>query len=327
MSLKFLSFFVGLFILALILYFSGITEVVHIILSSNLNFIFLAILCFSFSVFLKSLRWLYFLKSVKINVPYSHAFYSFNSAMFFGNLVPMKALEVLRGYFLKLKFGTSFSKTIPVVLTERALDVFVYILFSITTIQTISKLIPTHVTMLAFIGMLFFLTISILTLFILNNKKLMFTLVKITTKLPIIKKFSKNLKITIKNFSIGFNLLKSSKLLARILLFTFLIWILECLIFFFSAKAVGINLSLTLFALPLISILLGSLTLVPGGLGSIETILILFLSFLGFSLPQAASAVLIYRSLVHFCENSIGAITTFHVYGAAVFNEVLRRFR
>ncbi|MFH8108313.1 MAG: lysylphosphatidylglycerol synthase transmembrane domain-containing protein [Candidatus Aenigmatarchaeota archaeon] len=324
MGLKFLSFLVGLIILVLIIYFSGITEVTHIILNSNLSFVFLAIVCFSISVFLKSLRWLYFLKSVKIEIPYSHAFYSFNSAMFFGNLVPMKAFEILRGYFLKLKFGTSFSKTVPLVLTERALDVFVYILFSLATLQTIAELIPSHITTLAFIGMLIFFLISISILLILNNKKWMLVFFKIITKLPLIKGFSKNLKNIVRNFSIGFNQIKRSKFLARILLFTFLIWILECFIFLFSSKAVGINLPFSLFALPLISILLGSLTFMPGGLGSIEAILILFLSLLGVPLPQATSAVLIYRAIVHFCENSIGAIVCFHIYGADIFKNLLK---
>ncbi|MEM5852885.1 MAG: lysylphosphatidylglycerol synthase transmembrane domain-containing protein [Candidatus Aenigmatarchaeota archaeon] len=322
MDFRFLSFLIGLIILLLILYFSGINEVLKIILNSNLNFIILAIVCFSFSVFSKSLRWLYLLKSVNIKVPFSHTFYSFYSALFLGNLVPMKALEFLRGYFLKLKFGTSFSKTIPLVLTERVLDVFVYILFSLVTIQTITELIPSYVTTLAFIGMLIFFLISIFVLLTLNNKKIMFILLKISTKLPFIKNFSKELKYMVRNFSTGFNQLKRSKFLLLILFFTFLIWITECLIFLFSAKAVGIELPLTLFALPLISILLGSLTFIPGGLGSIEAILILFLSFIGTPLPKATSAVLIYRALVHFCENSIGAITISQVYSFDIVRKI-----
>ncbi|MEM5766657.1 MAG: lysylphosphatidylglycerol synthase transmembrane domain-containing protein [Candidatus Aenigmatarchaeota archaeon] len=327
MDLKILSFFVGLIILALIIYFSGITEVTYIILNSNLEFILLAVVSFSFSIILKSLRWFYFLKSVDIKIPYSHAFYSFNSAMFIGNLVPFKAFEVLRGYFLKFKFKTSFSKTVPLVLTERALDVFIYILFSLVTLQTIAKLIPSHITTFALFGMLIFFFVSVSVLIILNNKKLMLIFLKIAKKLPVIKKFSKDFSNIVKNFSLGFNQLKHSQMFLRILFITFLIWIIECLIFLFSTKAVGINLPLTLLALPLISILLGSLTFIPGGLGSIEAILILLLSFLGIPIPQATSAVLIYRALVHFSENSIGVVVLSQVYGFDVLKKMIKSFR
>ncbi|MEM5829231.1 MAG: lysylphosphatidylglycerol synthase transmembrane domain-containing protein [Candidatus Aenigmatarchaeota archaeon] len=327
MKLKFLSFFIGAIILVLIVYFSGINEVVHIILRSDLTFLILATLCFFFSVFLKSLRWLYFLKSVNIKIPYSHAFYSFNSAMFIGNLVPFKAFEFLRGYFLKLKFKIHASRTVPLVLTERALDVFVYILFSLTALQAIAKFLPSHIITLAFFGMVFFFSISILTLFALNSKKFMLLFLRITIKLPIIKKFSKDLSEVVRNFSIGFTQLKNSQMLSRIFLLTFLIWILECLIFLFSIKAVGIKLPLVFFTLPLISVLLGSLTFIPGGLGSIEAILVFLLSSLGVPIPQATSAVLIYRTLVHFCENSIGAITISQIYGFDVLKKLISDFR
>ncbi|MFH8087070.1 MAG: lysylphosphatidylglycerol synthase transmembrane domain-containing protein, partial [Candidatus Aenigmatarchaeota archaeon] len=327
MNLKLLSVFVGVVILSLILYFSGIKEVASTILSSNLFFIFLASLTFLLSIFFKSLRWQFFLKSVKIKAPFSHAFYSFNSAMFLSNLVPFKALELVRGYFLKVKFGHPFSKTIPLVLTERALDVFVYILFSLITLQALLKFLPSHITFFAFIGMLIFFSISLSVLLILNSKKLTLKFFKIISKLPFIKKFSERIESVAKNFSIGFNQLKNSKLLFQILLLTFLIWIVEGIIFLLSAKAVGIDLPFSLFALPLLSILLGVLTLIPGGLGSIEAIMILLLSSLGIPLPQATSAVLIYRFFVHLCENSIGAIIIPQVYGFDIVKKMMKSLK
>ncbi|MCS7123626.1 MAG: lysylphosphatidylglycerol synthase transmembrane domain-containing protein [Candidatus Aenigmarchaeota archaeon] len=324
MNLKVLSIFVGIILLVLILYFSGFEEVISTILNSNPTFIFLALLAFIFSVFLKSLRWSIFLKSIKINVPFSHAFYSFNSAMFLGNLVPFKALEPIRGYFLKVKFGYSFSKTIPLVLTERALDVFVYILFSLITLQALVNFLPSHITFFAFLGMLIFFLISLSVLLILNSKKLTLKFFKFLSKLPIIKRFRKKVEKIAVNFSLGFNQLKRSKLHFQILFFTFLIWITEGTIFLLSAKAVSLNLPFSLFALPLLSILLGVLTLIPGGLGSIEAIMVLLLSSLGFPIPQATSAVLIYRFFVHLCENSIGAIIITQVYSFDIVKKMIK---
>jgi uncharacterized protein (TIRG00374 family) len=325
MDFKILGLLIGLVILVLILYFSGIEKVFQIILNANLFFITIAMLLLGISVYFKSLRWLYFLKSVKIYVPYSHAFYSFNSALFIGNLVPFKAFEILRGYFLKFKFKISFSKTIPLVLVERALDVFIYILFSIVTLQAMIELLPPNVALFAFITMFIFLFIAILVLLILNSKKIMLIFFKMTSKLPLLKNFDKKLRKMANSFLLGFNQLKKSKALFKIIFLTLLIWIIECLIFLFSAKAVGINLPLVLFTLPLLSILLGSLTFVPGGLGSIEAIFILFLSLLGISIPQATSAVLIYRALVHVGENLIGAIVLSNVYGIDMFKKAIKK--
>lgn len=324
MNLKILTIFIGVSLILLILYLSGIEEVIRLILTSNINFILLAFLTFLFSVFLKSLRWQILLKSVKIKVPFSHAFYSFNSAMFLGNLVPFKALEPLRGYFLKIKFGYSFSKTIPLVLTERALDVFVYILFSLITLQALIEFLPSFITFFAFFGMLVFFLISLSVLLILNSKKLTLKFFKLILRLPLIKRFSRKIKRMAKNFSTGFTQLKESRSLPKIFFLTLLIWISEGVIFLLSARAVGVNLAFPFFALPLISILLGVLTLIPGGLGSIEAIMVLLLSFLGFPTPQATSAVLIYRFFVHLCENTIGAIVILQVYSFDVIREIMR---
>ena len=82
MKLKFLMVLLGIILLILIIYFSGIEATIQAILNSNLNFILLALVFFTAETFLKSLRWKTLLKSIGAKIPFSHAFYSFNSAMF-----------------------------------------------------------------------------------------------------------------------------------------------------------------------------------------------------------------------------------------------------
>lgn len=323
MNFGVLTLLVGIILILLILYFSGTEEVISTILNSNIFFIGIAASLFTLSIFLKSLRWKIFLKSLGFKVPYSQAFFSFNSAIFLSNLVPFKALELMRGYFLKLKLGHSFSSTMPLVLTERALDAFVYIFFSLITLQALMKFLPYNITLFAFFGMLAFFLISLSVLLVMNSKKLTLKLFRLMAKLPVIKRFSKKLEGMAKNFSLGFNQLKKSKFLFHIFFLTFLIWVIEGMIFLFSARAVGIELPISFFALPLLSILLGILTLVPGGLGTIEAIIVLLLSSLGFPLAQATSAALIYRFFVHLCENSIGAIVLPNVYGFSIVKKAL----
>lgn len=324
MNLKILAFLVGILLIFLILYFSGITEVFQTIIHSNPIFILLALFGFSCSVFLKSLRWKILLKSIGFEVSYSQSFYSFNSAMFIGNLVPFKALEPIRGYLLKLKYNYSFAKTIPLVLTERALDVYVYIIFSLITLYVMRSYLSSSILLFSFIGMLSFAAIVTSILLILNSKKLTLKFFRFLSIMPVIKRFKKRIEGMAKNFSLGFNELKKSKFLAPVLLLTLLIWIIEGAIFLFSAKAVGMELSIGLFAIPLLSILLAFFTLIPGGLGSTEAIMVVLLSSLGFGTAQAASAVLIYRLFVHLIENSIGAVIAPQVYGTDIVKNVLK---
>lgn len=324
MNLKLLIPFIGVALLILILYFSGINEVIHTILTSNVNFILLALVFFIAKTLLKCLRWQIFLKPIGINIPFSHAFYSFNAAMLLSNLVPFKGLEPIRGYFLKIKFNYSFSKTIPLVLTERALDVFVYIFFSLITLQAIKNFLPSYMTFFSFFSILVFFLISLAILLILNSKKLTIKFFKLISILPIIKKFEKKVESVAKNFVIGFNQLKKSRILMPVLLLTFVIWVFEGIIFLLSAMAVGINLPFQFFAIPLLSILLGVLTLIPGGLGSIEAIMILFLISLGFPVPQATSAVLIYRFFVALLQNAIGVVIIPQVYGFDIFKKIIQ---
>lgn len=323
MKWKLLSLFLGIFLLFLILYFSGTKEVIQTILHSNINFILLALAGFAISMLLRSLRWKILLKSVGMKISFSHAFYSLISALFLGNLVPFKSLEPVRGYFLKMKFKYPFSKTVPLVLTERVLDVFIFIFFSLITLQVIKNFLPYYILLFSFIGMLFFLFISLGILFIMNSKKLALKFFKLVSILPIIRRFKKKIENMSKLFSLGFDQLKKSNFLTPVLLLTFLIWIVEGIIFLLSAKAVGINLSYLLFGIPLLSILLGILTLIPGGLGSTEAIMILFLTSLGISTPQAASAVLIYRFFSYLIMNFIGMFTLYQVYGFDIFKKIM----
>jgi len=325
MKLKFLMVLLGIILLILIIYFLGIEATVQAILNSNLNFILLALVFFTAETFLKSLRWKTLLKSIGAKIPFSHAFYSFNSAMFLSNVVPFKALEPIRGAFLKFKFKISFSKCISLVLTERAFDVFVYIFLSLITLYAIRELLPTYITFFSFVGMFLFFLLSLIVLLILNNKKLTLKFFKFLSKFPIIKRFEKRIERIAKNFSQGFNQLKKSRSVLPIFVLTFSIWLLECGIFLASARAVGIDLPISFFAIPLLSILLGVLTLIPGGLGSIEAIIILLLTSLGFPTPKATAATLIYRFITHVIENSIGAIAISQVYGIDIVKKLMKK--
>ena len=322
-----LGFICGIALLILVIYFSNPREVFNAILNSDSRFILLAFLFFTFQTLVKSLRWQAFLSSIKLKVSYSLAFSSFNSAMFLSNVVPFKAFEPIRGYFVKLKQKCSFTKTIPLVIAERAFDVFIYILFSIFALFAIKDLLPPYVALLSIVSLFLFFFLSIAVLLIMNSKKWTSSFFKLLYMFPFLRKFKKKIVEISRKFSLGFRQLKSSRLLPQIIFLTFLTWFLEGVVFFFSAKAVGIELSVPLFlGIPTLSILLGVLTFLPGGIGSTEGIMILILSSLGFQLPQATASVLIYRFYSHLLENSIGAFVLAKSYGLEMISKFAKKF-
>lgn len=325
MKRELLGFAFGVVVLFLIVYFSDIHEVSHTISNANLSFISLAFMFLLLSMFFKSFRWKIFLRSIGLNIPFHDAFSSFSAALFLSNIAPGKVFEPIRGYFVKLKFSCSFSKTISLVVTERALDVYVYILFSIISLQVIGEHLPAHTTFISILGMVFFFFLSSAILIILNSEKLTTKLFNLLSNIPIFKKIQKTLLNVSENFSNGFKQLRKSNFLIPILIITFIIWIIEGMIFYFSCRAIGILLSPLLFlGIPCFSILLGHLTFLPGGLGSIEAIMILFLTSMGFQVSKATASVLVYRFFVHLLENSTGAFILAQRYGFDALTNFLK---
>lgn len=322
-KLKFLSFALGLILLLAILYFSNIEKVILILINSNLFFITFAIISGFILIILKAFRWKTFLSFINVYVSFYLAVSSFNAAFFLSNLTPGRLLEPIRGYLLKLKIKCSFSETTSLVIVERIIDVLIYILFSLILLQIVKMELSENVSTFSIISLLVAFFLSVIGLFILNSKKLTLKFFKIISKFPIINKFKSKAELFAKNFSAGFRKIKTLKSLTVILILTIVIWVFEGLILYFALLSIGIQLPiLVCTGMVCLSILMGILSFLPGGLGSTEIILVAFLSSLNISISQATAVTIAYRFISYVIQNLVGMGFLTQAYGL----EVLKKY-
>ena len=107
---------------------------------------------------------------------------------------------------------------------------------------------------------------------------------------PLFEDFSKRIVTSLRSY-------KTKKLLLIVFVLSMVIWLIEGIIVFFGFKAVNANVSIwsTCMIFPL-ACMLGILSFLPGGLGSIEFVLLLFFTTT-YGLPkyQVMAGILISR--------------------------------
>jgi uncharacterized protein (TIRG00374 family) len=325
-KLKFLSFLIAIALFAAILYFSNISRVIDVLFKSDKYFIILSLTAGIVLILLKAFRWKVFLTFIGTHVSFFLALTSFNAAMFLGNLTPGRLLEPIRGYLLKLKTKCSFSETTLLVIAERIIDILIYIVFSLVAIQMIESKLPANISRFFIIGLSFAFIISAIALFIINSKRLTLKFLLLVSKLPIIKKFKDKMPTFSKKFSSAFHKIKSVKKLGITLALTSIIWITEGFILYFALLSVGIELPvLVCTGFACLSVLIGLLSFLPGGLGSTEAVLLTLFSSLSLPIPQSTAAIIIYRFVSYLIQNLVGLFSLTQNYGLDTLSNFLSK--
>jgi uncharacterized protein (TIRG00374 family) len=104
-------------------------------------------------------------------------------------------------------------------------------------------------------------------------------------------------------------LLIKRKLLITLLIITFLSQIVNLFAFYYVILSIGKNLPiLYLFSILTISTLIGIISMIPGGFGSLDLSLIFFLQNAGFSLSESLNIAILWRFCVIFPMFLVGSI-------------------
>ena len=100
---------------------------------------------------------------------------------------------------------------------------------------------------------------------------------------------------------------KSGGFLWWLMLSTAVIWFFEGLVLYVSLLSVGLFLSpLICFVLVSISFLVGAVTFLPGGLGSLDAALIFLISLFGLDVNAVVAGVIVYRVLSYLMLAVLG---------------------
>jgi glycosyltransferase 2 family protein len=228
--------------------------------------------------------------------------------MTLSNFSPGKLAEPVKTVLLKVQTGIPVSSSLPSVIAERVVDIIVLIIFSIFAIVFFLPLGGTLLLVSVISTIAFLVIITLAFLVLLNNwvRNKMFSLAK---KLPITKNLSKDFIKTFNKTPV-----KKSGLLYSLLI-TAGAWALEGVSIYIAFLALGVSLSpVVLTCIFALAIIIGVITALPGGIGSTDVVMVLFLGMLSVGKAEAVTGFLLYRFLSFWYLNALGGVFSIYIF-------------
>lgn len=273
--------FSALFYLSLMFY-ANFEDVVSAIEQFNWVY-FIVILFLSYlTFFTRYLKWEYYLRLLDIKISKSDSYQIFMSSLIM-SVTPGKVGDLIKSYMLKKTYDIPVSETAPIVLVERITEFLSLLLIALFGIYFYNqgKLI------------VFLLTFLILALvIILSSKKTSSWLLSKLTSLRFIKKHINNFSIVLTN---SHKMLQPFPFINMILL-SLISWLFEGFGFYLILSTFDIHISLGWsYFIYAFSIIVGSIAMIPGGLGVTEGSLTFLLIESGAAKNIAVAATFIFR--------------------------------
>jgi len=291
-----LAIALGLAVYAALFFFFNFADVSRALAGFDLGLIPVVLGLVSLSYAGRFVRWLYYLKVLKVSVPLGQ-----NAAIFAAGLSmtisPGKLGEVLKSVFVRRASGAPIARTAPAVVAERATDGTGMVIWGFVGAFTLN--LPPW-TMLAF------LAVAVFGIAVLRSKTLSQLAERVLLKLPLLHKLAPHLH--------AFHGASNELLGARPLLvgtaISFLSWGLECLGVYLCAVGLGAESGFLMVTFVFaVSSLLGVLSMIPGGIGAVEAGLALqFVRLAGMPTGLAGALTLVIRLATLWWATLIGVL-------------------
>ena len=252
---------------------------------SNFKIIFVPIILslISLNWIVRFYRWHILLKNSNIHVPIKNNFIIYLASLSL-SITPGQIGELIKSEFLKKQFKIPRSKTLPIIFIEKFYDLMGVLIASIIGVWYFEG-----GSYLISIGIVLLVLIFILILSRSIFEKVLLLICKI-------KFFSKYQKNFLESYNVLRNSLKTKIGLKSVIL-SFIFWVIQGIAVYFILLALGINELNFLIATSAnaISVLIGALSFVPGGLGVTEASMGGLLSLQGIEISFALITAVIIR--------------------------------
>ena len=277
--------------------FSDLNKISNI--SFNFNLVPLILLFTLSSFVVMGIRQFFLLKQIGITISVKENIKLYLSGLSMV-ISPGGSGQLIKSYYIKKKYNHEIKKTLPLVFVEKFID-----LICITTL-IISSLLFVQNMEIVFLVIIIVMIIVVVIL-TLRFKKLFTVFVKILSKTPFFKKFvedsnyfynSLNKMISIKSISIGF-------------IFGMLSFSFDAMAIYFVFMAFNVDLHFfNMVASIYPSILYGSFSFIPGGVGVTELSAVRLLTDEGISTSLSSAIILTIRFTTLWFATLIGFIMT-----------------
>jgi len=265
--------------------------------------LFPLILAFSFANYLfRYFKWDYYLRVLKIKVPFKINFLIFLSA-FVMSVTPGKMGEVLKSFLLKEEKNIPVSQSAPIIFAERITDFISMILLCIFGAYFFNY----GRDIVIIISVFFFLLLVFL-----SNRKIFLLFVKILEKIKFIKKHIAKVHTAYDSISL---LIKLKPLIISVLI-SLVSWFMECLGFYFviigfsNSSLPDINILSATFIYAF-STLVGAVAMLPGGVGVTEATITGLLVFMKIPKEFSVASTILIRLATLWFAVLVGIVAIF----------------
>lgn len=240
---------------------------------------------------LRFLRWSYYLRVLRIDIPPKLSFLVFLSGLAL-SMTPGKVGELVKGYFLRNQAGVPLSSSLPAILMERLTDVVAVVLVGLVGVA----LLPVSIRWIL-IGVL--ALCGLLTWFLVSkhNEQLF--------QLPGLRRWREEVQLSRE----GLRTLTAPKPMVVALGLGVLAWLSEGLALWLILHGLGAEVS-ALRSLPIYAsaTIAGAITTLPGGLIGTEGTILALLQQAGVARDLASAATLLIRLVTLWFAVGIGLI-------------------
>lgn len=314
----------GILLLFVWIKFIDVKETWGFLRKLKIVYIIIASLLYLFSYYVRSLRWRMILAPV-CNLKVKKAYFLWMAGFFLNYLIPIRAGEFAKSYFIKRTEGKPISKTLPSVFIDKVFD-SISILIVIALIPFLKVDISKPLLILIFLLLtVVFLGIGILIISAIKKVFVVSFFQKFLFFIP--KKYKNKFFEIIEIFVEGIGLFKHhNNILPKVILLTFAAVLIDSVYFLCMFRAFGqiIPFPVILFGYTLIN-LSYILPTPPAQIGSNELIMIIIFSVgLGLN-KEMASAVMTFAHLLTGILITIIGLISFSYIGVKIsdtFKEV-----
>lgn len=299
---------IGLLILAGMVIVIGPDQIFNALKTADINYVILAIIIEFIILGLWNTRWSLICKSLDIEHKQLPLFAMTILGLAINDLTPSgrSGGEPVRAYILSKNSNADFETTFATVMGDKLFDTFPFLVLAIFAISYLMlKLhLGTTLFLLLLVALVVFVLLLAFIVYICINEAAGIRTVQWVFRQ--IRRFSNNFDkyedkavdalIEFQN-TLKF-IMKDRKLLVIASVISFVVWFLELLRVYVVFLSFGVSISLGMIAsVFLVSSLIGIIPILPGGLGSIDGVMILLYSMAGVSAGVSTAATLVERMI------------------------------
>ena len=299
MSKKFLLLFGFLIFYVVFIAYSDFQEFSINISQFEFSYLPIILAFVLFGVTIRSIRQQLLYKQIEVSISFKTGILLYISGLSM-IVTPGGSGELIKSYYLKKNFGYPLAKTFPTVIMERLLD----LAGIVGILLIVGVLLDNH--NIIFLMLILLSTLSLI--FASGKKKKLFNfLLSIIEKIPVLKKqassFSESYQV--------FGELTSGKIMTKTLGLSFFVWMTDAIMIYFIFMGFNLNFDIIFSTFSVYSsLLLGSLTMVPAGIGVTEVSFVEILRGEGVDTAISTSLVILFRLVTIWFLTVLGFCAT-----------------